>query len=79
MLAATLKNLPNDPNNPRSFPAYTYRFDLRKVGEEWENADNCELSPVGQTKNIHPVYNAWKDIVYSNNGLSIKDCPIGSI
>ena len=79
MLAATLKNLPNDPNNPRSFPAYTYRFDLeRKVGEEWENADNCELSPVGQTKNIHPVYNAWKDIVYSNNGLSIpEDCPIG--
>ena len=79
-LSATLRNLPNDPNNPGSFPAYTYRFDLeRKVGEEWENADNCELSPVGQTKNIHPVYNAWKVIVYSNNGLSIpEDCLIGA-
>ena len=80
MLAATLKNLPNDPENSGSFPAYTYRFDLeRKVGEEWENADNCELSPVGQTKNIHPVYDAWKVIVYSNNGLSIPaSCPIGT-
>ena len=63
MLAATLKNLPNDPENSGSFPAYTYRFDLeRKVGEQWSDADECELAPVGNLKDIHPVYNVWKII-----------------
>ena len=79
-LSATLRNLPHDPANEYQFPAYTHRFDLeRKVGEEWNDADNCEVSPVGETKNIHPVYNDWKVISYAGHGLSIPtSCPIGT-
>ena len=79
-LSATLRNLPHDPDNVYGFPAYTHRFDLeRKVGEEWNDADNCEVSPVGETKNIHPVYSDWKVISYAGNGLSIPtSCPIGT-
>ena len=79
-LSATLRNLPPDPNDKYQFPAYTHRFDLeRKVGEEWNDADNCEVSPVGETKNIHPVYSDWKVISYAGHGLSIPtSCPIGT-
>ena len=79
-LSATLRNLPHDPANEYQFPAYTHRFDLeRKVGEEWNDADNCEVSPVGETKNIHPVYSDWKVISYAGNGLSIPtSCPVGT-
>ena len=79
-LSATLRNLPPDPNDKYQFPAYTHRFDLeRKVGEEWNDADNCEVSPVGETKNIHPVYSDWKVISYAGHGLSIPtSCPVGT-
>ena len=79
-LSATLRNLPHDPDDVYGFPAYTHRFDLeRKVGEEWNDADNCEVSPVGETKNIHPVYSDWKVISYAGHGLSIPtSCPIGT-
>ena len=79
-LFATLRNLPPDPQNQYQFPAYTYMFDLeRKVGEEWTDAGDCEVSPVGEHKDIHPTYSDWKVIDYRNNGLSIPvDCPIGA-
>ena len=79
-LSATLRNLPHDPDDVYGFPAYTHRFDLeRKVGEEWNDADNCEVSPVGETKNIHPVYSDWKVISYAGHGLSIPTgCPVGT-
>ena len=79
-LSATLRNLPHDPDDVYGFPAYTHRFDLeRKVGEEWNDADNCEVSPVGETKNIHPVYSDWKVISYEGHGLSIPtSCPVGT-
>ena len=75
-IAVTLSNLSEE-----EYPDYTHRLDLqRKDGENWVDADSCEVAPIGELKNVHPVYVSRKVISYPNNGLSIPytGCDTGS-